>query len=72
MALTKITVEALGRQQERTAFHCGAEALDRHLKQRARQDAHTAIFYRHFGFLTLQAQPSRLFVPMRLVAQLPS
>lgn len=26
-------------------------------------------FYRHFGFLSLQAQPSRLFVPIRLLAQ---
>ncbi len=166
MALTSITVEPLGRQHDRTAFHCGAEALDRYLKQQARQDADkrvaapfvavsppnarvlgyytlsasvltltdlpddlirklprypqlpvtllgrlavdqssqgigeyllldalrrslahaeqiaamavvvdakdeaAAAFYRHYGFLTLQAQPSRLFVPMRLVAQL--
>ena len=34
------------------------------------KDESAASFYRHFGFLTLQAQPSRLFVPMRLVAQL--
>ena len=34
------------------------------------KDESAAAFYRHFGFLTLQAQPSRLFVPMRLVAQL--
>jgi predicted GNAT family N-acyltransferase len=33
------------------------------------KDESAASFYRHFGFLTLQAQPSRLFVPMRLVAQ---
>lgn len=168
MALTHITVEPLGRQHDRTAFHCGVEALDRYLQQQARQDADkrvaapfvavrppdvrvlgyytlsasvltlaelpddqarklprypqlpvtllgrlavdrstkgqglgehllldalhrslahaeqiaamavvvdakdesAAAFYRHFGFLTLQAQPSRLFVPMRLVAQL--
>ena len=170
MALTNITVEPMGRQHNRTAFHCGAEPLDRYLKQQARQDADkrvaapfvavnppdtrvlgyytlsasasvltladlpdelarklprypqlpvtllgrlavdestkgqglgehllmdalhrslahadqiaamavvvdakdesAASFYRHFGFLTLQAQPSRLFVPMRLVAQL--
>jgi predicted GNAT family N-acyltransferase len=166
--LTNITVEPLGRQHERTAFRCGAETLDRYLKQQARQDADkrvaapfvavnrpdprvlgyytlsasvltlaelpdelvrklprypqlpvtllgrlavdqstkgqglgghllldalhrslthadqiaamavvvdakdesAAAFYRHFGFLTLQAQPRRLFVPMRLVAQL--
>ena len=168
MPLTNITVEPLGRQHDRTAFRCGAEVLDRYLKQQARQDADkrvaapfvavnpparrvlgfytlsasvltlgdlpdelirklprypqlpvtllgrlavdestkgkglgehllldalqrslahaeqiaamavvvdakdesAAAFYRHFGFLTLQAQPSRLFVPMRLVAQL--
>ena len=168
MPLTNITVEPLGRQHDRTAFRCGAEALDRYLKQQARQDAdkrvaapfvalnppdrrilgfytlsasvltladlpdelarklprypqlpvtllgrlavdestkgqglgehllldalhrslahadqiaamavvvdakdeNAAASYRHFGFLTLQAQPSRLFVPMHLVAQL--
>ena len=39
MAFTDITVEPLGRQHDRTAFHCGAEELDRYLKQQARQDA---------------------------------
>ena len=39
MTLTSITVEPLGRQHDRTAFQCGAEALDRYLKQQARQDA---------------------------------
>jgi hypothetical protein len=39
LTLTGITVEPLGRQHDRTAFHCGAEALDRYLKQQARQDA---------------------------------
>ncbi len=168
MALTGITVEALSRQHDRTAFDCGADSLNRYLKQQARQDAdkrvaaplvvirppdvrvlgycilaasvltlsdlpenltrklprypqlpvvllgrmavdhstkgqglgehllldalqrsldHTGqvaamavvvdandesavAFYRHHGFLTLQAQPGRLFVPMHLVAQL--
>lgn len=168
MGLTNITVEPLGRRHDRTAFHCGAEALDRYLKQQARQDAdkHVAAsfvavsppdtrvlgyytlsasvltlsdlpddlarklprypqlpvtllgrlavdqstkgqglgehllldalhrslahadqiaamavmvdakdenavsFYRHYGFLPLQAKPNRLFVPMRSVAQL--
>lgn len=168
MAVTSVTVEPLGRQHDRTAFHCGSEALDRYLKHQARQDADkrvaapfvavnqpdtrvrgyytlsasvltlvdlpdelahklprypqlpvtllgrlavdqstkgqglgehllldalrrslahadqiaamavvvdaqddaAAAFYRHYGFLTLQAQPSRLFVPMRLVTQL--
>ena len=168
MGLTNVTVEPLGRRHDRAAFRCGAEALDRYLKQQARQDADkrvaapfvavrppdtrvlgyytlsasvvtftdlpddlsrklprypqlpvtllgrlavdestkgqglgehllldalhrslahaeqiaamavvvdakdesAASFYRHFGFLTLQAQPSRLFLPMRLVAQL--
>jgi len=168
VAVTSVTVEPLGRQHDRTAFHCGSEALDRYLKHQARQDADkrvaapfvavnqpdtrvrgyytlsasvltlvdlpdelahklprypqlpvtllgrlavdqstkgqglgehllldalrrslahadqiaamavvvdaqddaAAAFYRHYGFLTLQAQPSRLFVPMRLVTQL--
>ncbi len=168
MTLTSNTVEPLGRQHDRTAFHCGAEALDRYLKQQARQDADkrvaapfvavrlpdtvvlgyytlsasvltltdlpdelarklprypqlpvtllgrlavdqstkgqglgehllldamhrslahadqiaamavvvdakdesAAAFYRHYGFIPLQTQPSRLFVPMRSIAQL--
>jgi len=168
VAVTSVTVEPLGRQHDRTAFHCGSKALDRYLKHQARQDADkrvaapfvavnqpdtrvlgyytlsasvltlvdlpdelahklprypqlpvtllgrlavdqstkgqglgehllldalrrslahadqiaamavvvdaqddaAAAFYRHYGFLTLQAQPSRLFVPMRLVTQL--
>jgi GNAT superfamily N-acetyltransferase len=166
--LNRITVEPLGRQHDRTAFRCGAEALDRYLKQHARQDADkrvaapfvavnlpdarvlgyyslsasvlslvdlpdelarklprypqlpvtllgrlavdqsakghglgehllldaldrslahasqiaamavvvdakdedAALFYRYYGFLPLQAQPSRLFVPMTTVAKL--
>jgi predicted GNAT family N-acyltransferase len=168
VTLTSITVEPLGRQHDRTAFHCGADALDRYLKQQARQDAdkrvaapfvavnppntrvlgyytlsasvvtltdlpdeltrklprypqlpvtllgrlavdqsarvqrlgehllldalhrslthadeiaamavvvdakdeNAAAFYRHYGFIPLQAQPRRLYVPMRVVAQL--
>lgn len=168
MTLTSITVEPLSRQHDRTAFHCGAEALDLYLKQQARQDADkrvaapfvavrlpdtvvlgyytlsasvltltdlpdelarklprypqlpvtllgrlavdqstkgqglgehllldalhrslahadqiaalavvvdakdesAAAFYRHYGFIPLQTQPSRLFVPMRSIAQL--
>jgi ribosomal protein S18 acetylase RimI-like enzyme len=168
VALNNITVEPLGRQHGRAAFQCGAQALDRYLKQQARQDAarceaapfvalqppdkrvlgyytlsasmlaltdvpdalarklprypqlavtllgrlavdqstkgqglgehllldalrrslahadHIAAmavvvdandeaaqgFYRHYGFVTLQAQPSRLFVPMRWLARL--
>ncbi len=168
MALTGITVEPLGRQHDRSAFQCGADALDRYLKQQARQDADkrvaapfvavrppdtvvlgyytlsasvltltdlpdelarklprypqlpvtllgrlaidqsakgqglgehllldalhrslahadqiaaiavvvaakdesAAAFYRHYGFIHLQTQPSRLFVPMRSIAQL--
>jgi GNAT superfamily N-acetyltransferase len=168
VTLTSIAVEPLGRQHDRTAFHCGAEALDRYLKQQARQDADkrvaapfvavrlpdtvvlgyytlsasvltltdlpdelarklprypqlpvtllgrlavdqstkgqglgehllldalhrslahadqiaamavvvdakdesAAAFYRHFGFIPLQTQPSRLFVPMRSIAEL--
>lgn len=168
MELTSITVEPLSRQHDRAAFHCGSEALDRYLKQQARQDADKRVaapfvavnrpdtrvlgyytlsasvltladlpdelahklprypqlpvtllgrlavdqstkgqglgehllldalqrslahadqiaamavvvdakdenavsFYLHYGFLPLQAEPNRLFIPMRLVAQL--
>ena len=34
------------------------------------KDEAAVAFYGRYGFLPLQAQPSRLFVPMRLVAQL--
>ncbi len=34
------------------------------------KDENAVAFYRHYGFMPLQAQPSRLFVPMRSVAQL--
>lgn len=34
------------------------------------KDESAASFYRHYGFIPLQAQPSRLFVPMRLAATL--
>jgi GNAT superfamily N-acetyltransferase len=34
------------------------------------KDEGAAAFYQHYGFRTLQAQPCRLFVPMRWVAQL--
>lgn len=168
MELTSIAIEPLDRLHDRTAFRCGAQALDRYLKQQARQDADkrvaatfvavrppdtrvlgyytlsasvltltdlpddlarklprypqlpvtllgrlavdqstkgqgleehllldalgrslahadqiaamavvvdakddaAAAFYRHYGFHTLQTQPSWLFAPMRLVAQL--
>jgi len=166
--LAGITVEPLGRQHDRTAFRCGAEPLERYLRQQARQDAdkhvaapfvavqppdprvlgyytlsasvptladlpddwarklprypqlpvtllgrlavdrstkghglgehllldalhrslahaeqiaamavvvdakdeNAASFYRHYGFVPLQTQPSRLFIAMRLVARL--
>lgn len=32
-------IEPLGKHHDRTAFQCGTEALDRYLKQQARQDA---------------------------------
>jgi predicted GNAT family N-acyltransferase len=34
------------------------------------KDESAAAFYRHYGFIPLQTQPSRLFVPMRSIAQL--
>ncbi len=168
MALTGITIEALGREHDRQSFSCGTEALDRYLQHQARQDAerrtaapfvavrppdprvlgyytlsasvltltdlpdvlarrlprypqlpvtllgrlavddtakgqglgehllldalHRSLthadqiaamavvvdakdaaaeaFYRHYGFVTLQAQPRRMFLPMSLVAQI--
>ena len=32
-------IEPLGKQHDRSTFQCGTEALDRYLRQRARQDA---------------------------------
>lgn len=37
--LAGVTIEPLGRRHDRTAFHCGEEALDRYLKHQARQDS---------------------------------
>ena len=34
------------------------------------KDEAAVAFYRHYGFVLLQSQPRRLFVPMRTVAQL--
>jgi GNAT superfamily N-acetyltransferase len=34
-----LRIEALGKQHDRAGFSCGAEALDRYLRQQARQDA---------------------------------
>jgi hypothetical protein len=34
------------------------------------KDENAAAFYRHYEFIPLQAQPRRLYVPMRVVAQL--
>jgi GNAT superfamily N-acetyltransferase len=34
-----LRIEALGKQHDRTGFSCGTEALDRYLRQQARQDA---------------------------------
>ena len=82
MALTSITVEPLGRQHDRTAFHCGAEALDRYPKQQARQDADkrvTASFVAVRlpdtvvrGYYTLSASVLTLTdLPAELVGKLP-
>lgn len=38
MAASATIIEPLGRQHDRTTFSCGAEPLDRYLKQQARQD----------------------------------
>ena len=34
------------------------------------KDGNAVAFYRHYGFLALDGQPSRLFVPMHTVARL--
>jgi hypothetical protein len=34
------------------------------------KDESATAFYRYYGFVPLQTQPSRLFVPMRSIAQL--
>jgi hypothetical protein len=34
------------------------------------KDAAAEAFYKHFGFIPLQAQPARLFLPMKTVASL--
>lgn len=39
MAALPYRIEALSRAHDRTAFSCGQEALDRYLRQQARQDA---------------------------------
>ena len=36
---TPYRIEALGKNHDRTAFDCGSAALDRYLRQQARQDA---------------------------------
>jgi len=80
--LTRITVEPLGRQHDRTAFHCGAQALDRYLKQQARQDADkrvAALFVavhppdtRVLGYYTLSASVLSLAdLPDDLARKLP-
>ena len=82
MALSNITVEPLGRQHDRAAFHCGAEALDRYLKQQARQDADKRVaapFFaisppnaRVLGYYTLSASVLTLTdLPDELVLKLP-
>lgn len=82
MDLTRITVEPLGRQHDRTAFHCGEEALDRYLKQQARQDADRRVAApfvavnppdtRVFGYYTLSGSVLTLTdLPDELARKLP-
>lgn len=82
MTLTGITVEPLGRQHDRTAFHCGADALDRYLKQQARQDADKRVaapfvavnppITRVLGYYTLSASVVTLTdLPDELTRKLP-
>ena len=40
---TPYRIEALGKNHDRTAFDCGSAALDRYLRQQARQDAEKSV-----------------------------
>lgn len=82
MELTSIAVEPLSRLHDRTDFHCGAEALDRYLKQQARQDADKRVAApfvavrppetRVLGYYTLSASVLTLAeLPDDLARQLP-
>jgi len=77
-----IRVEPLGRQHDRTAFRCGAESLDRYLKQQARQDADKRVAApfvairppdsRVLGYYTLSASVLTLTdLPERMARKLP-
>ena len=65
MADQGVIVEPLGRKHDRSDFTCGIEALDRYLKQQARQDAERRVAapfvavrpsgQRVLGFYTLSA-----------------
>ncbi len=72
----------MGRQHDRTGFSCGAEALDRYLKQQARQDAEKRVAApfvavrapdtRVLGFYTLSASVLTLGeLPEELARKLP-
>lgn len=82
MDLTRIPVEPLGRQHDRTPFHCGTDALDRYLKQQARQEADRCVVApfvaavspeaRVLGYYTLSASVLSLAdLPDKLARQLP-
>ena len=71
VTLTSITVEPLGLLLDalrRSLAH--ADQITAMAVVVDAKDEAAAAFYRHYGFLSLQAQPSKLFVAMRLVAQL--
>lgn len=72
----------MGRHHDRTAFRCGAEALDRYLKQQARQDADKRVAApfvavdppdaRVLGYYTLSASVLSLAdLPDEVVRELP-
>jgi hypothetical protein len=65
--LADAVVQGLGRGQPLLAADLQIAAMAMVVDAK---DESAAAFYRHYGFVTLQAQPSRLFLPMRLVAQL--
>ena len=61
--LAQAVVGRCGERRRLAEIKCMAVVVDA-------KDEGAATFYRHYGFLTLQAQPRRLFVPMATVAQL--
>jgi GNAT superfamily N-acetyltransferase len=82
VASTDVAIEALGRRHDRTHFDCGNDALDRYLRQQARQDAEKRVAApfvavrpsdaRILGYYTLSAAVLTLTdLPDELIRKLP-